>query len=43
MGIKLKEHVDYDVENWISEEEAEKILIEAGYEKVEEWTKEQEK
>lgn len=36
MRIKLKEHVDYDVENWISEEEAEKLFVAAGYGKIEE-------
>jgi hypothetical protein len=34
MGIKLRDHINYDIDNWITEEEAEKLFIAAGYVKV---------
>ncbi|WP_338779565.1 hypothetical protein [Metabacillus sp. FJAT-52054] len=37
MGIKLRNHINYDINNWITEEEAEKIFIAAGYVKVDQF------
>ncbi|KON85659.1 hypothetical protein AF332_01570 [Sporosarcina globispora] len=37
MGIKLRDHIDYDINNWITEQEAEKLFIAAGYVKVDQF------
>jgi hypothetical protein len=33
MGIKLKDHVNYDIKNWLSKKETKKLFIAAGFKK----------